>query len=845
MDVTRRTNCRQLYFALLAALISFPGAGAPVNSWTPLGPDGGLMSQLAFHGTSANIVYALAASGFHRSTDGGAHWQQNPDGIAPSAIALAVDPANSDRVYLSTNAAPNRLYVSSDAGATFSKLYTFDESPFSTPPQGIAVSADGKTLYAFNGVRTYRSADTGQTWQPQTDLPPPQPLGGWFKTAKVDPSDDRTVYVVRGDLLVTHDGGGSWTKITPPPEYSLEDVAIDPTNPNRLWTAGSFGVSFSIDRGVTWTNSHGGWTRAVAIDPHSPSTVYVAELTGGILKSTNNTTWSPLANLRSYYPSFVAVDPRNSSRLFVGNLRGLSVSTDGGASWARSDAGLVSTYVSSLVASSARGRLYASGNALVSLTDGGDSIAFLDQGALFQALGALSTTSLVTPTGDSPGSLLAAVANRIARSTDEGMTWTSTGYLPAQDEMVVSLTATPTQPSVYYASSDRTTRRSTNQGATWEPMSSGLPSGYTAGVIAIAPSNPSILYAGPRSPPSSTDFPRGAGVFRSTNGGDTWVPANVGMEFDTVSVLAVHPTDPQVVYVYGDHGLMKTVDGGATWKALSQWAADANESSAVGIAIDPQKPNIVYVVGGNRTAQVSRSVDDGATWQSLVSRSAPPLWMPTSVAVDPARADTIRVGTRNNGIQQITVQTTDLALQMADSPTGISIGDVASYSFTIRNLGPIRASGVAVVIQLPSGSLNVTATMNGGTCSVASTTLTCTISALEVGASTTVAASLTPVQVPGSFELATSLYSDQPEADASNNSTKRTTAVSQKVTSNPPSGGGGSSGGGGGSSAASSGGGGGGGAMSPLSLLGLLAFLFWRQSYLARRQQSRCRRTGC
>ncbi len=68
-----------------------------------------------------------------------------------------------------------------------------------------------------------------------------------------------------------------------------------------------------------------------------------------------------------------------------------------------------------------------------------------------------------------------------------------------------------------------------------------------------------------------------------------------------------------------------------------------------------------------------------------------PTWIPTSVVIDPARPNTVRVGTRNHGIQQLTFQLTDLAIELAVTPGAIWTGDVASYSFTSATSGRARA----------------------------------------------------------------------------------------------------------------------------------------------------------
>jgi uncharacterized repeat protein (TIGR01451 family) len=806
-----RTNRRPLLAILLLTILpSLSSAWAAVNTWTSLGPDGAIVSQLVFHNTSANIVYAVAESGFFRSTDGGSHWQQNQDGVAPFAVSISVDPSNSDRIYLTARLPNNRLFVSNDAGATFA---TLDASPAGGL---VGVSADGNTLYLVSAGQVFRSSDKGQNWQLQPALQ--LPATGANIKVEVDPLDDGTAYLANSKaLFVTHDGGSSWTDITPPAEkYSLFDFTVNPSNTRTLWTAGYGGVNLSTDGGASWVTAYNVGTTALTLDPRSPSTAYAAYAGGQLLKTTDNGgTWSVAGNPGWLQPSVLTVSPRDGSRIFMGALNGLSVTNDGGANWSSSDSGLVGSYVSALVHSSARGRFYLSGAEPGTLVDGGNYVTALAETTPYPY--SAGWPFLLVPTSDAPGGLLVSTVNRIGRSTDDGVTWSPTGYLIDLTDQILTLTATTTLPSVYYASSTRTLQRSTDQGATWDSIANGFPSGYSGGVMAIAPGNSAILYAGPRTISAMEGGPRGAGLYRSSDGGDNWLPANIGIEQSLVESIAVDPIDPDIVYAQLMYaGLMKTTNGGASWKAVS-WSPD--HAIATGIGFDPKQPNIMYVVGTgiDRNAQVARSLDGGTTWQSLISPLTAREWSPTSVAIDPSQPDTVLVGTRFNGVQRLTFQLTDLAVEEGQKPSGLFVGDAASYTFTVRNLGPVRASGVNMVIQLPSGSTGATATISGRSCSVASSVITCTVASLEAGASAMVSASLTPAKVPGTFELDSNVYGDQPDSDSSNNSTARTTAVSQQVIP-PPS-----------SSSVGNTGGGGGGADSPLFLMGLVTFLFWRQ----------------
>lgn len=154
--------------------------------------------------------------------------------------------------------------------------------------------------------------------------------------------------------------------------------------------------------------------------------------------------------------------------------------------------------------------------------------------------------------------------------------------------------------------------------------------------IRIAASNPDIIYAATGNTWSGG---YGIGVVKSTDGGTTW--AQVGpVDPDVRAIcrkLAVHPTDPDVVYAVVNDELYKTVDGGGTWVMVYQLPYsigfnpfDPNNPARLlrDVIIDPTSPNIIYASSDDHGASMGagntdgaifvRSVDDGATWTQQV-----------------------------------------------------------------------------------------------------------------------------------------------------------------------------------------------------------------------------------
>src|SRR6185295_3529977 len=104
------------------------------------------------------------------------------------------------------------------------------------------------------------------------------------------------------------------------------------------------------------------------------------------------------------------------------------------------------------------------------------------------------------------------------------------------------------------------------------------------------PTAPNTIYAGTIS-----------GVFKSTDGGSTWVARNNGLVSPNVTPeirgLALHPSVPNTIYAAGFGGVFKTTDGGANWTSITN-GLPSNFSNATtnGIVVDPSAPNTVYLV---------------------------------------------------------------------------------------------------------------------------------------------------------------------------------------------------------------------------------------------------------
>jgi photosystem II stability/assembly factor-like uncharacterized protein len=158
--------------------------------------------------------------------------------------------------------------------------------------------------------------------------------------------------------------------------------------------------------------------------------------------------------------------------------------------------------------------------------------------------------------------------------------------------------------------------KSTNGGASWTHLDDFM-SNLAVSTLVAHPSAPGTLYAG-----TGESFTynvvgagnRGAGVFKSTDGGATWaqLPSTAGSVFDFVNRLAVHPVDPQILLAALEDGIMRSEDAGASWTLVYQSASHLDELKDVDF--DPVDGNKAVASGENGLALYS--VDGGVTWEA-------------------------------------------------------------------------------------------------------------------------------------------------------------------------------------------------------------------------------------
>lgn len=213
---------------------------------------------------------------------------------------------------------------------------------------------------------------------------------------------------------------------------------------------------------------------------------------------------------------------------------------------------------------------------------------------------------------------------------------------PFRSSRSVAAVGVPSQPNTYFFGSvGGGVFKSTNSGLTWNPVFDGQPIG-SIGAIAVAPSNPNIIYVGTGESDTRSALSSGDGVYKSTDGGQSW--KNVGLR-DTrqISRVIVDPTNPDTVYVaalghaYGpndERGIFKSTDGGTTWKRVLDKGPNIGSSD---LALATANPNVLFAGMWNAHrppwstyaaidgpgSGLYRSIDAGSTWTELKGNGLP------------------------------------------------------------------------------------------------------------------------------------------------------------------------------------------------------------------------------
>jgi photosystem II stability/assembly factor-like uncharacterized protein len=206
---------------------------------------------------------------------------------------------------------------------------------------------------------------------------------------------------------------------------------------------------------------------------------------------------------------------------------------------------------------------------------------------------------------------------------------------PFRGGRVIAVSGVASDPKVYYFGGvGGGVWKTTDSGRTWQPISDGQFKTSSVGAIAVSASDPSVIYVGMGESCVRGNASNGDGVYKSQDGGRTW--KNVGLQQTYhIGAVLVHPKNPDIAYVAAlghlwgpnpERGVYRTTDGGQTWK---QVLTKGNDAGAVDLAFDPSNPRIIYAAfwqvsrkpwrfdSGGPGSGLWKSTDGGDNWTDL------------------------------------------------------------------------------------------------------------------------------------------------------------------------------------------------------------------------------------
>src|SRR5437016_7770585 len=224
---------------------------------------------------------------------------------------------------------------------------------------------------------------------------------------------------------------------------------------------------------------------------------------------------------------------------------------------------------------------------------------------------------------------------------------------PATGGRVSRSTGVPGDPLTYYAATaSGGVWKSADGGMTWKPIFDEQPIS-SIGSIAVAPSDPNVIYVGSGEANIRGNVAAGNGIYKSTDAGKTW--KHVWKQDGQIGTMIVHPRNPNVAFAavlghaFGpnpERGVYRTTDGGKTWKQVLKKNAD---TGAADVCFEPSNPHVLFaglwqarrrpweLTSGGPGSGLYVSRDTGDTWTQLKGKGLPDgNWGKVGVAVAPS-----------------------------------------------------------------------------------------------------------------------------------------------------------------------------------------------------------------
>jgi photosystem II stability/assembly factor-like uncharacterized protein len=248
-------------------------------------------------------------------------------------------------------------------------------------------------------------------------------------------------------------------------------------------------------------------------------------------------------------------------------------------------------------------------------------------------------------------------AGNVEPSLFKGMRYRLVG--PSRGGRVTAVAGVPSQPRTFYMGvASGGLFRTTDGGANWVPLTDGKVPVGSMGAIAVADSDPNVIYLGTGSDGVRSNVSTGRGVYKTTDGGETWTFAGL-YNTGQIGAVSIHPKNPNIVWVAAngdifkpndERGVFKTADGGKTWRKV---LFVSEMVGAMDVELQPGNPDVVYawmsrlerkpwtIISGSREGGFYKSTDGGEKFTRIASGLPSDLIGKGNLAVTAAKPDRI------------------------------------------------------------------------------------------------------------------------------------------------------------------------------------------------------------
>lgn len=588
-------NSATLYINVVGTINKSTNGGslwAPVNNSAVRG---GINAMVADRSTPSTLYVGTVGGGVIKTTDGGSSWISVNTGLWTGIIrVLVADPSNSTILYAGGNESNffrDAFVTKLNSSGSDILFSTYLGGSANEIGNGIAVDGSGN-IYVTGNTNSANFPTQNALQSAPTSL---TDSGGNGFVTKLNPA-------VPAYVFSTYLGGSA--------KDEANSIAIDPaanvyvtgnTVSTDFPTANAFqanlGDTLVGDAFATKLNSNGSLSYSTYLGGNSTDNGFgiAVDVSGnayltGVTSSTNFPTANPIqATNKSNGDAFVTkLNSQGSALVYSTYLGGASLETGRG------------------IAVDAAGNAYVIGST--------DSFDFP------LIAGAINTKS------------------SMFKSVDAATNWSNDNYgLTPVTQLVID----PLQPLKLYAGAATGMFRSSDGGKTWSPINNGLTARFVVALV-IDPLTPITLYVA-----ALDSFGSSEGVYKSTDGGNSWNLRRTGITNTNLRSLAIDPVTPATIYAGAFNGpIYKTTDG------ADNWAPSGNPPPFIplSLAVDPHTPSRIFAADASGVGEVFRSIDGGATWQSVLNQSdAEGIW----VGVSPLTPGLVYATLRNSNLTDI------------------------------------------------------------------------------------------------------------------------------------------------------------------------------------------------